>query len=274
MGQQPMEALITVIEYSFMQRAFIAALAVAAVAPLLGVYIVARRQSLVADTLSHATLAGAAIGLLIGAGNTLWPPLLAAVLSALFLERLRRGARLPSDAALSLVLTGSLAVAVVILSAKGESGALLNALFGSILTVTWPEVWWTVGIAAAIGFVLHARRRTMSALLLDDDLGKALGVPMEREAFFLALTLALFLAIGMRVTGVMLIGALLILPVVAASQLGYGIVLTRRIATALSLAATVCGLLISYTASTAAGATIALVLLCCVAGAALVRRAT
>jgi zinc transport system permease protein len=269
-----MEELRTIIEYGFMQRAFVAALAVAAVAPSLGIFIVARRQSLLADTLSHATLAGAALGIALGTGEALWPPLAAAAFSAIALERLRRGARLPSDAALSLVLTGSLALAVVILSAQGQNGALLNALFGSILTITWPEVWWTVGIAFVIGTCLALYRRSMEVLLLDDDLGKAVGVPVERRALLLALGTALFVAIGMRVTGVLLISALLILPVVAAGQLGYGLALTRGFATIIALTSVVIGLIVSYTAGTAAGATIALVLLAATAFTALIRRAT
>jgi zinc transport system permease protein len=246
--------------FDFMIRALLAAGAVALVAPILGVFVVTRRQSLIADTLSHATLAGAAVGAVLGF-NGLGPALIAAILGAVILERLRRGARLPSEAALSIILTGSLALAVVILSSVGGNGVLLDALLGSVLTVTWPEVIWAWLVVGIVALWLSIKHRLLPLLLLDEDLGRAVGVSVEREAFILSLLTALLIATGIRVTGVLLISALLVLPVIAASQVGYGVRGTTLLATFFSLGAAFLGLVISFYVGTAAGATIALVLI-------------
>src|SRR3989338_6904281 len=120
-------------QYSFMVRGFEAGLVIALIAPLIGVFLVLRRYALMADTLSHVSLAGVAIGLLLGV-NPLLTALVASGVSAVALEKLRARKRVYGDAALSLFLSGSLALATVLLSlAHGFNTSLFTYLFGSIL---------------------------------------------------------------------------------------------------------------------------------------------
>src|SRR6185437_5824932 len=132
--------MINLLQYGFMIRAFEVGILIGAIAPLIGIFLVLRRYSLIADTLSHVSLAGVAIGLLTGI-NPLFTALGAAVISSVAIERLRLSQRVYGESALSIFLSGSLALAIVLISlAHGFSVDLFNYLFGSIVTVKQSDV--------------------------------------------------------------------------------------------------------------------------------------
>src|SRR5260221_13355986 len=125
--------MLDIFQYSFMIRALEVGLLIGAIAPLIGIFLVLRRYSLIADTLSHVSLAGVAVGLLMNI-NPLITAIGAAVLSSVAIERLRLSKRVYGESALSIFLSGSLAVAIVLLSlAHGFRVDLFNYLFGSIV---------------------------------------------------------------------------------------------------------------------------------------------
>ena len=139
-----------ILEYDFMRRALLAAVGIGAIAPAFGVFLVLRRLSLIADSLSHVALAGVAIGLL----TNVYPPyiaLAATSTAAISIEELRARKMLPGDAALAVFLYGSLAIAVVIISiAGGFNSSLFGFLFGSILTVSGSDLWLIAALALAV----------------------------------------------------------------------------------------------------------------------------
>ena len=133
-----------------MNRAILAAVLVGATAPAFGVFLVLRRLSLIADTLSHVALAGVAIALLT---KTFAPvvALFATTTAAVSIEELRMRRLLPGDAALAVFLYGALALAVVLISiADGFNSTLFSYLFGSVLTVTQTDLWWMASLAVVI----------------------------------------------------------------------------------------------------------------------------
>ena len=132
--------LQNIFQYGFIVRGLEAGVIVGIIAPLIGIFLVLRRYSLIADTLAHVSLAGIAIGLLLGI-NPVLTALGTAVVASLGIERLRTSKRVYGESALALFLSGSLALAVVILSlAHGFNANLFNYLFGSIVTVTTNDV--------------------------------------------------------------------------------------------------------------------------------------
>ena len=142
------------LEYTFMQRALVAGVVTALICPPIGMLLVPRRLSLMADTLAHMALAGVALGLFLGVS-----PLLGAfvttVLGALGIERLRGRGALRGDAALAVFLSGGFALAVVLISlARGFNADLFAVLFGSILTVSQTDVWLILGLGAGVGATL------------------------------------------------------------------------------------------------------------------------
>ncbi len=250
--------MLEFLEYGFMQRALIAGIAVSIVAPLLGIFMTVRRQSLIADTLAHASLAGVAIGI---AFNI--EPLLAAAVSAVcagvLIERLRAGGSLSSESTLALVLSGSLALAVVLMSAVGKFNAgVLSYLFGGITTVSVIDVQMIVITAAVVVLLVIIFFRQLFLLSFDEDMAGAQGLKTAFLNILLAVATAAVVAVGMRVVGVLLIGALMVIPVLAATQLGRGFRTTTIISIIFSILSVTGGLIISYYFDLAAGGTIVL----------------
>src|SRR5438552_18868376 len=139
-----------ILEYGFMHRAFVAGAITALICPAIGVFLVPRRLSLIADSLAHVALAGVALGLLIGVSPVLGA-LVVTVVGAVGMERLRAHGALQGDAALAVFLSGGFALAVVLISLAGGFNAdLFAVLFGSILTVSPTDVWLILALGAVV----------------------------------------------------------------------------------------------------------------------------
>lgn len=150
--------LIELLNYGFFQRALLAGILMGILAPLIGIFFVARRQAFFADTLAHASLAGVAIGIVVGL-ESVWAAMVASLAAAVGMEWLRRKAHLSGDAALALVLSGSLAFAVLLLSMTNSwNTQVLSYLFGSVTTVTWPDLYSMAGVALLVGIILYRGR--------------------------------------------------------------------------------------------------------------------
>ena len=156
------------LEYGFMHRAFVAGAITALICPAIGVFLVPRRLSLIADSLSHVALAGVALGLLIGVSPVLGA-LVVTVAGAVGMERLRARGALGGDAALAVFLSGGFALAVVLISLAGGFNADLFAiLFGSILTVSPTDVSLILGLGAVVGVTIGTFYRQLLAITLND----------------------------------------------------------------------------------------------------------
>ncbi len=253
--------MFTLFHYDFMVRAFIAGGIIGILAPVVGIFLVVKRYSLMADTLAHISLAGLAISALLKT-----PPVITAaattLLASLGIERLRATRKLFGESILALFLTGGLAVAVVILSAaKGLSGNLLSYLFGSITTVSRLDIWIisTLGIVV-IGTTLFLYRQFF-AIAFDEDVARAQGMPVAKLNMLLIMMAAVSVSLALRIVGVLLIGALMVIPVLASMQFGFGFKKTTVLAVILSLISVVAGLWISFYLNFASGGTIVLIAL-------------
>lgn len=251
--------MLDFLDYDFMRRALLAGLFIGMVAPLLGMFLTVRRQALIADTLAHASLAGVALGLLLG-----FDPLLAAgalaVLAALFIERLRTLGWFSGDSLLALILSGSLAFAVVGMSAADRFNAgVLQYLFGGITTVSTQDLWLIGSVSTLVLILCVLLFKEFFLLSFDEDIARAQGMKTSFLNTMMALMTALTVAVGMRVVGVLLMGALMVIPVLAAMRLGLSFRATSVIAVAISLLSVIVGLLLSYTYDIAAGGAIVLV---------------
>lgn len=250
--------MIELLSYSFLQRALIAGVIVGVIAPLLGSFLMVRRYSLIADTLAHASLAGVAMGAVFGL-QPVFAAALVAALVAVGIEWLRSSGRLPGDALLATFLTGSLALAIVIMSATGKYNAsLLAYLFGSITTVTASELWIMGAIGLLVIALVTVFYRRLFLLAFDEDVARAMGLNVRLLNLGLAVLTAVTVAVSMRVVGVLLIGALMVVPVLTALQLSRGFRSTMLIAVICSLLSVVAGLSFALVFDLAAGATIVL----------------
>lgn len=248
------------LKYGFMLRGFAAGLIVAIIAPLIGVFLVLKRYSLIADTLSHVSLAGIALGLLFGLNPGLTALGLTAA-TALGLEKLRRS-QLYNEAALAIFLSGSLALAVVIFSlAKGFNVDLLNYLFGSVLTVSKNDIYLISGLALAIIIGVWLFFKELVAVTYDEEAAQVAGLPVKAINAGFILLAALAVSISIPVVGVLLIAALVVIPAVTALRLKKNLVQTIIYAELISISAVVSGMIVSFYLNLAAGGTIVLLML-------------
>lgn len=253
--------ILDIFQYDFMVRAFIAGTAIAVIAPLIGMFLVVRRYSLMADTLAHVSLVGVALGLL-----TRTQPVVAAivtsVLAAIGIETIRRSKGLFGESVLALFLSGSLAIASVLMSlANGFNANLLSFLFGSITTVQPADVAIIVALAAAVFLVILALYKEFFAIAFDEELATASGIRAQVFSTLLVILAAVAVSLAMRIVGILLIGALMVIPVIAAMQFGRSFRKTHVIAIIISLLSVFLGLFLSYFFGLASGGTIVIITL-------------
>jgi zinc transport system permease protein len=244
------------LEFEFMVRALIGGVLSGSIAPALGVFVVLRRLSLVADTLAHVALMGVAIGLIVN----VFPPLVAlvtAVGAASAIEFLRSRHALPGDAALAVFLYASLAVAVVVIGfSDGFNSDLFGYLFGSILTVSSTDLWMLAGLGViTIGFVLIFFSE-LAQTSFDADLARTNGVRVDMINLGLAVLTGATITLSMRIVGVLLIGALIVLPVLAALRITTGLRQTLFAAMLIGVVSAITGLLLSFYTDMAPGGAI------------------
>ena len=243
----------------FMRRAFLVGLIVATVAPTIGLFFVVRRYSSLADTLAHVSFAGVAFSLLSGLA-AIPTAFAASVLAVLGIEKLREQKVLNPDTIVSLFLFGGLASGVVMLGfAKGRNANVINFLFGNIVTVTDSDIISILLIGLLVLAVTAIFWNAFFAVALDEDTAEANGLPVKALNRTLSVLGAATIAISMNVAGVLLIGALMVIPVLAAMQFHVGFKQTWALALCGSVLSVLAGLVASYYFDLASGGAIVLV---------------
>jgi zinc transport system permease protein len=250
---------MSMLESEFMRLAFGAGAVVGVLAPAVGFFLVQRRQSLIGDGIGHVAFAGVAVGILLDVSPVL-TALVAAVLGGVAIELLRSRAGTAGDQALALVFYSGLALGVVFVSSAGALNVnLFQYLFGSILTVTRGDLV-LIATLGAIGLATIALLyRALSAAVLDEEGARVAGVPIGALNVTVAALAAVTVALSMRVVGILLVAALMVLPVSAASRVAWSMRSTLLLAMGIGLASALAGLSISYYADLPPGGTIVLV---------------
>ncbi len=245
-------------EYDFMQRAFLAGILIATLASISGTFIVLKRYSMMSETLAHSALVGVAVGLVAGF-NPLWMAVVVAVLSAWMIEYLRSTFALYSDAILAILLSGSLAVAIIIVSLGGAfNNSLFSYLFGSILSVSQADILTIVGFGSVALLLLLLFSKELYFIAYDEEVAKTSGIKVTFLNYLLVSVVAIIIALSIRVVGSLLIGALMVIPTVAALQFRVGFLKTVLISLLIALGSVIVGMTLSYYYSLPSGATIVL----------------
>ncbi|MCU1357644.1 MAG: ABC-type Mn2+/Zn2+ transport system, permease component [Acidimicrobiales bacterium] len=248
-----------ILHYEFMQRALIAALLIGLTAPSVGVYLVQRRLSLIGDGLGHVALAGVAAGVLTST-EPVWTALVAAVAGAVAIELIRARGRTSGDVALAVLFYGGIAGGVVLISqAPGGTPANLNSyLFGAITTTSQGDLVVFAALSLAVLAVTHGLGRYLFAVSNDEEYATASGLPVLTLNLLLAIVTAVTVVVSMRVVGLLLISALMILPIAAAQLLAGSFRGTVLVGTAIGVVSSVAGVGTSYYTDTPSGGTIVL----------------
>lgn len=245
--------------FDFMQRALLAALLVGCTAPLVGVFLVQRRMSLIGDGMGHVALAGVAIGVLTGT-QPVATALVVAVVCAVVVELIRARGRATGDVALAVMFYGGIALGVVLMARAPAGGTSLNGyLFGAITTTTVSDLTVFAVLAAVVLATTLALRTRLFAVANDEEYARASGLPVTALNLTLAVLTAVTVVLSMRIVGLLLISALMIVPN-ATSQL-----VARSFRSAMALAVVIgvsCaggGVIASYYLNTPSGGTIVVV---------------
>jgi zinc transport system permease protein len=205
----------------FGQRALIAATVVGLAAPVVGAFLVQRRLSLVGDGIGHLALAGVAVGVLIGVSG-LWGALIVALLGAVLLEALRVRGRLTGDLSLALVFYLGIAGGAVGLSLAGRfNTSVLSVLFGSLFALSWGDVLLIVLLGVVVAGAVGLLYRPLLAVALDEETARAAGMPVDALNLLLVALTAILVVGGMRVVGLLLVAALMVVPVAAGSKVAH-----------------------------------------------------
>ncbi|CAN5239884.1 metal ABC transporter permease [soil metagenome] len=249
---------LEILEFDFMIRALIAGALVGMAAPAVGIYIVQRRLSLMGDGIGHVAFAGVAAGLLLGIS----PILLAlafAMAGAITIEVLRSRQRTESDIALALVFYGGIAGGVLLLGLGDVSTINLNSyLFGSVLTVSVPDLWVVSAVAAFVVLVCFVLRKHLFAIAYDEEVARVSGLPVRGLNILVAVLAALAIGATAKVVGILLVASMLILPVAAVQQLTHSFRATTYASIGLGIVASIGGLVVAFYADLFPSATIVL----------------
>ncbi|WP_038477182.1 metal ABC transporter permease [Shouchella lehensis] len=248
--------------YGFMQRAFQASLLISLIAPLLGLFLILRRQSLMADTLAHVSLAGVALGLLLSINPT-WTNIFLVMVIAIVLEYLRMVYRSYSEVSIAILMSAGMALALFLMSLN-QGGTTLNInqfLFGSIVTISSQQVWMLVALASIILILYAVLRKAMYVMVFDEETAFTAGLPVKTMSIMFNVLTGVTIAVIMPIVGALLVSAILILPAAISMRLSKRFSTTILLGIPIALTGMLSGLFTSYEYGTPPGATITLILI-------------
>lgn len=253
-------------KFEFLQNAFLAGILIGIIAPLLGVFLVVRRQALIADALSHITLAGIAASLLLGKYVTSWqavnPVYMGMGFSAvgsLFIEQLRKVYKHFEELAIPITLSGGIGLGVVFISlADGFNSDLFNYLFGSVIAISRGDLLAVSVITFVVLVVVIMLYKELFFLSFDEEHAIVSGIRGKWIHIVFILIVAFVIAVSMQIVGVLLVSALMTLPVAASIRVAKGFKQTIFLSIIIGECSVIGGLILAYYLDIAPGGTIVL----------------
>ncbi|MDH6574833.1 metal ABC transporter permease [Kitasatospora sp. MAP5-34] len=234
---------------AFMQRALIAAALIGITAPAVGIYLVQRRQALMGDGIGHVALTGVGLGFIFQT-SPVWMAVLVCILAAIVMELVRARGNNRGDIALAMLFYGGMACGRMLISkspaASGASGSLDSYLWGSILAVDTADLVTIAALGAIVVAVTLGLRRQLFAVCQDEEFARVTGIPVRLLNLLLAVMAAVTVTVAMRVVGLLLVSAMMVVPVAAAQLLTRSFVATQALSIGLGVAVSLGGVAGSY----------------------------
>jgi len=250
--------MLDIFQFPFMQRALTAGLVLGLVLAYLGIFVVLRRMAFFSDGIAHASLAGIAIGLLVSV-NPLAVALVLGVIIAVLMFWLEKKTNLSSDAIIGIFFTAGMALGVLLMSLqRGYQPELVSFLFGNILAIKTADLWFIVLLSVVALVFLFTQQKKLTLLSLDEDLAYVTGMRPAVYQLLLYVVLAVAVVLGIKMLGIVLVSALLIIPVSVAKLLTNSFRSLRVVTLVVSELIIVGGLLISFYLNLPTGAVIVL----------------
>lgn len=256
-----------ILQYEFMQRAVIAGVIIGLISPVVGVFLVVRRLSLLADALAHVTLSGVAAGLLLHKSfpalqtvNPLYFGMGFSLTASVFVEQLRRLYRSYQELAIPIILSGGIGLGVVLISAgDGFNVDVAGYLFGSILAVSSAELQAIFVVGLLVLVMIGLFYKELFALSFDEESAILTGIPRRWVNLLFSLVVAMVITASIRVVGILLVSGLITLPVAASLQIAHSFKQALFWSVLFGQIAVFCGLTAAFYLDWASGGTIILV---------------
>jgi len=251
--------IIEALSYGFMQKALIAGIAVGLICSFMGTFLVLRRYSLFSDGIAHVAFGGISVGLFLGV-FPLWTAFIVSIFGGLGLQKLRQSTKISGDSAVAVVLVSGLAVGVILVSASGGfSVDLFSFLFGSILLISNEDTIMILGISAGIIATLTIMQKQFLHLTFNEEQAKLVGLRTTLLNYAFVVLASITVVTSMRLVGVLLISALIVIPNISAMMFGKGFKKTVIISMSISVISVVSGILVSYFLNVAPSGTIVVI---------------
>jgi len=246
------------VQYDFILKALLVGSLIAISASVLGLFLVLKKYSMIGDGLAHVSFATVAIALWLSA-SPLVVSIPIVILASFFILKLSEKTSMHGDAAISLVSSFSIAMAVLIASmAKGFNVDLMSYLFGSILVISNFDVAISAALSLVVIVTVMFFYHDLFAVTFDEEYTQAVGMNTKFYNYLLAVLTSITIALGIRIVGTMLISSLIVFPTVTALQVSKGFRMTILIATLISVVCVVLGVFISFAYNLPTGAVIVL----------------
>ncbi|WP_299291706.1 metal ABC transporter permease [Nitrosopumilus sp.] len=238
--------VLEALSYGFIQKALISGIAVAIICSFMGTFLVLRRYSLFGDGIAHVSFGGVAVGLFLGI-FPIWTAYLLAIAGGIGLQKLRQSTKISGDAAVAVVLVTGLSVGVILVSSSGGfSVDLFSFLFGSILLIGNDDTMIILTISTGIIVTLVALRKQFLQITFNEEQAKISGLPVTLLNYAFVILAAVTVVTSMRLVGILLISALIVIPNISAMMFGKGFKQTVGISMLISVVSVVSGILLSY----------------------------
>lgn len=252
------------LQYDFLRNTLLTGMIIGVMAPLLGVFVVFRRLSLISDALSHVTLSGVAASLLLekyffmsGIISPLFMGMTFSVAGAFLIEKLRSVYRHYQELAIPIILSGGMGLGVILISlANGFNTDLFSFLFGSVSAVSGHDLITVIIIAIFVVISIILLYKELFLLSFDEEYAVASGINAKWIHYLFILLVALVVSVSMRVVGVLLVSSLMTLPVAASIRIAKGFKQTILFSILFGEISVVAGIFISYDLNLAPGGTI------------------
>lgn len=247
---------IEFLNYGFVQRAIIAGLFIAVLCSTLGMFLVLRRLSLIGDGLAHVTFGSVAVGLLLKI-YPVYASIPIVLLSGYGIMKLMEKARVYGDAAIGIVSAAGIAAGVLIASVAGGFNVdLFSYLFGNILAISKEEVILSAALSVVVIAIIMLFYHELLSVTFDEDMAKVSGIKTKTVNTILILLTAITVVLAMRLVGIMLVSALLILPAVSAFQVAKSFKSAIAFSCFFSVLSVLAGIFVSFLWNLPTGATI------------------
>lgn len=251
--------ILEALSYTFMQKALVAGIAVGIICSFMGTFLVLRRYSLFGDGIAHVAFGGISVGLFLGV-FPLWTAFIVSIFGGLGLQKLRQSTKISGDSAVAVVLVSGLAVGVILVSSSGGfSVDLFSFLFGSILLISNEDTIMILAISAGIIATLTLLQKQFLHLTFNEEQAKLGGLRTTLLNYAFVVLASITVVTSMRLVGILLISALIVVPNITAMMFGKGFKKTVFISMGIAVISVVSGILVSYSFNVAPSGTIVVI---------------